>query len=161
MCCKCHGMLAMSSVCFRSVHTGQRSCRREALGNKLHLLVLDDAAFLKVNQEDVAGHQAPLGGNVPVGDIHHAHLTCHDLPFSRRTSSQYFMQRMNRSSLAEDMPLNCRIDRSSTSALAIIAYSMTYMYAMQHSARCQGAGLLGVKESGVYSEGFNIRVRQR
>lgn len=51
-----------------------------SVADKWHLIVLDDAAFLKVDQEDVAGHEASLGGNVPVGHIHDAHLTGHDLP---------------------------------------------------------------------------------
>jgi len=40
----------------------------------LHLLVLHHAVLVKVDQEDVAGHEAALLDDVLGLDIHHAHL---------------------------------------------------------------------------------------
>ena len=39
-----------------------------------HLLVLDDPVLVKVDEEDVAGHQAALLDDLVVCDIHHADL---------------------------------------------------------------------------------------
>ena len=39
-----------------------------------HLLVLDDPVLVKVDEEDVAGHQAALLNDLVVRDIHHADL---------------------------------------------------------------------------------------
>lgn len=47
---------------------------------KTHRLVLDDVVCVKVDEEDVAGHEPPLALHVGRVDVHHPHLGRHHHP---------------------------------------------------------------------------------
>jgi hypothetical protein len=56
----------------------ERGPMRVAIGMTTHLLVLHHPVLIKVNEEDVAGHQPPLARHISSRNINNTNLGRHD-----------------------------------------------------------------------------------
>ena len=67
---------SLSSMILFTSMGGRRggSCQTSGAPLPPHLLVLNDPVLVKIDEEDVAGHQAALLDDLVVRDIHHADL---------------------------------------------------------------------------------------